>query len=784
MRHTFCLFLVLLSFLSKAQTPHITFLIRDTSGDVLPGATVIITQKEKTIASGVTDPDGTFKWKPVSAQLYSVKISFIGYQPLVQPWKIGDITSFSLKEDTQTLREVQVVAQKPLTRQVDDKTIVDPEPLVPSSMNALEILEKTPGLFVDADGNVYASSTSPATILINGREQRLGGGDLAAVLRALPPNSIESIEILRTPSAKYDASGGGGVINIILKKGVRLGLNGTASASVNQGRTGTQQMGLQLNHGSGKWNQYLNLNHTFRNNQENVTTDRFLGETLIRQTSQSTFPGQTTFAGFGVGYEATERLSFQYDGRWNQNVNQTKGLNTSEITGAGFERSFTNELNNQNVGTNWNHGLSSVWKWDSVGSEIRADVSWNRLQNNGSQRYAIQPEQTAGNGDIQSFRDFWAIQLDLRKQLAAQWTLEAGVKSTGQSFDNQTIFNITQRNITQNDPFRTSSYLYQDRIHAAYAQASKKWGPVLLKTGVRMENTQMDGQQIVPTDTSFQVRRTDFFPYLYLSRKLMTIAGFELRSYLVARRTINRPAYELLNPFARFVDPLVYEQGNPTLQPQFTQNYEINVSVDERPILAFGRNYTQDLFTNVVYQDPINPAITVRTYDNLGQNTETYARILAAIPPGKVYFFVLGGQYNHNQYQGVYENQPFTFTRGSWTFFTFHQLKFKTQTTLNINGFFRYKGQLQLYELGNFGNLNLTLTQQAFQKKVFFSLNVTDIFFTNQYVFSINQGNIQANGKRVNDTRRIGFTVRYQFGGKKQNTKGRNPFDIEEPGQN
>ena len=775
------LFFISSPFLFAQKT---SFQVRDIQQSALPGATIKISRGDQLVTSGVTDVDGKFMWSAQPKLAYQISISFIGYQTLNQVWRVGDSYTFILQEDTQTLKEVRVVGQKPLTREVDDKTVVDPEPLVPSSTNALEILEKTPGLFVDADGNVYASSTSPATILINGREQRLGGGDLASVLRALPPNSIESIEILRTPSAKYDASGGGGVINIILKKGVRLGWNGTSTVSANQGKTGTQQAGLQLNRGAGKWNQYLNVNHTFRNNQEEVSTERLLGETVIQQTSTSTFPGQTTFVGMGAGYEINDRWNIQYDGRWNRNQNLTNGLNQSTLSTFNITNAFTNELENRNIGINWNHGLSSVWKWDTLGSEVRMDASWNRLQNDGSQQYHILPANTRGLGDILNTRNFWSAQMDLRKLLPSQWTVETGWKSTGQQFGNETVFSITQNNQTQNDPFRTSSYLYQDRIHAIYVQGSKKWGAVLLKTGVRMENTRMDGQQLIPSDTSFQVRRTDFFPYMYLSRKLMTIAGFELRSYLVARRTINRPAYELLNPFARFVDPLVYEQGNPSLRPQFTQNYEFNISVDERPILAFGRNYTQDLFTNVVYQDPQNAAITVRTYDNLGQNTETYARILAAIPPGKVYFFVLGGQYNHNQYQGFYENQPFTFSRGSWTFFTFHQLKFKTQTTLNINGFFRYKGQLQLYELGNFGNLNLTLTQQAFQKKVFFSLNVTDVFFTNQYAFKINQGNIQASGKRMNDTRRIGLTVRYQFGGKRPENKGRNPFEVDEPAQN
>ena len=103
-------------------------------------------------------------------------------------------------------------------RQEDDKTIVDPENLAASSTSGYEVLEKTPGLFVDQDGNIYLNSTTPATIYINGREQKMSTADIASLLKSLPPNSIASIEILRTPSAKYDASGGGGIVNIVLKK--------------------------------------------------------------------------------------------------------------------------------------------------------------------------------------------------------------------------------------------------------------------------------------------------------------------------------------------------------------------------------------------------------------------------------------------------------------------------------------------------------------------------------------------------------------------------------------
>src|SRR4029078_3522570 len=130
---------------------------------------------------------------------------------------------------------VTVTSQKPLMRQEDDKTIVDPENLAASSTSSYEVIEKTPGLFVDQDGNIYINSLSPAAIYINGREMKMSTSDIATMLKSLPSNSISRIEIVRTPSEKYDASGGGGIINIVLKKGVKIGLTGSVTAGCQQG---------------------------------------------------------------------------------------------------------------------------------------------------------------------------------------------------------------------------------------------------------------------------------------------------------------------------------------------------------------------------------------------------------------------------------------------------------------------------------------------------------------------------------------------------------------------
>ena len=311
-------------------------------------------------------------------------------------------------------------------------------------------------------------------------------------------------------------------------------------------------------------------------------------------------------------------------------------------------------------------------------------------------------------------------------------------------------------------------------------QGSKKFNGFILKVGTRLENTQMKGRQIIPTDTSFNLNRTDLFPYVYLSRKVMSIANYELRGYLVYRRTISRPGYDLLNPFPRFIDQYLFETGNPSLRPQFTQNYEANISVEDMPLLAVGVNNTKDIFTNVIYQADTSRSVAYRTYDNLGTNKETYFRITGAIPPGKRYFFVVGAQYNHNFYNGLYENQPLAFKRGSWSLFTYQTFKIDKLSIFSINGFVRINGQQQFYELENFGGLFASVNRQFMQKKLIVTLSVSDMFFTNNNRFNIKQGTVNAFGYRESDTRRFGLNIRYNFGIRKKE-ENTNMFNVDSP---
>ena len=182
----------------------------------------------------------------------------------------------------------------------------------------------------------------------------------------------------------------------------------------------------------------------------------------------------------------------------------------------------------------------------------------------------------------------------------------------------------------------------------------------------------------------------------------------------------------------------------------------------------------------MIYQDDANSIQAYRTYDNLGKNKEWYIRGLGAIPPGGKYFFVLGGQYNHNRYDGLYENKPLTFTKGTWTFFTFHSLKMGKNTQATLQAFIRLKGQQQFYELSTFSAVNASLSQQFFKKKMMLTLSMNDMFLTNRYDFKIYQGSVRATGSIKTDSRRFGINLRYNFGIRKKE-ESQDMFNINTP---
>ena len=787
MRNRFTCLLISLLFFSfstyvQAQETPVHLKLRNEQHEAVIFATVSATDADDTLQKkqSLTDSSGSVVFQLQQGRRYIIRCATLGYQPLEKNITVrgaAPVFTYTLMAISKTMSGIVVTATKPLMRQEDDKTIVDPENLATMSTNAYEILEKIPGLFVDQDGNIYLNSTTPARVYINGREQKMSAADMATLLKNLPPTAIASIEIMRTPSARYDASGSGGIVNVILRKGVRIGLTGSVTAGMTQGKYGNQFTGLNVNNNDGKLTTYINLQYGRRSSYEHLETDRFFAiDSVLRQDALTKYWGDNYYLGYGIGYEPGKKWEVNYDGRFSYNNNNNRSRNfsrVSQISTGNLAGSAETAIHNRGDNRNLTQGLNAKYKMDSVGSEWTMDLSYTWSP--GTSR----PDFGYGDGVLENRLRFFSAQTNFVKKLPHKLTLEAGAKTTEVWFRNETGYYKFSGSNRVADPLRSGAYRYQEQIHSGYLQAARDFSGIIVKLGTRMENTNMTGDQLLPSDTSFSIHRTDFFPYIYLSRDLMKIAGYPLRAYLVFRRTINRPVYEYLNPSQRFVDPYLYETGNPSLRPQFTKNYEANISVDERPIFAVGLNETRDIFTQVVYPSDTSRKVSLRTYDNLGSNRETYLRVLGALPPGGRYFFVMGIQYNRNDYRGLYESQPFSFRKGSWMIFTFHSFKLTPITQFSLHGYARFNGQQQCYELQSFGELRFSVNRQFLKKKLNVAMSVNDIFRTNRNEFVMNQGSVHAAGVRTSDSRRFGLNIRYNFGIRKKEET--NPFNVDAP---
>jgi iron complex outermembrane recepter protein len=597
--------------------------------------------------------------------------------------------------------------------------------------------------------------------------------DVNNILRSLPPGSIQYIEVIRNPSAKFAASSSGGVINVVLKKGVKIGRFGTVSAGMNQGYYGNQFLNLSMNNSGDRTTSYINLNINNNQSREELNSVRLLQqETSLVQSAVTRRNSNQGLIGYGVALEYNDRISYSYDGRINGSLpgSATRNLNSIQSADGLPISEARNFVNNDSRFVNVQQDLGMKYRLDTLGSEIDTKLNYAYITNNTLQDYQdiwYYPisYNRIGDGDNNQQRHLIQFQSDLTKQLAWQVKLEAGINASYQDYQSEADYFITSGDKRIHDLKRTNAFNYQENINAAYLQASRPLPlKFLLKAGVRLEQTYMKGLQTLPADTSFVINRADWFPYVYLSRPLFSIADFELRGFLIYRRTITRPGYQSLNPYVNYLDHFLYEAGNPGLKPQFADNIEANISMNDWPVFAVGRNNTRDIFSSVVYRDPVDSLITIRTYDNLGSGRETYFRAIAGIPPRGRYFFVVGTQYNMNEFDGQYDGKPFSYKKGSWRFFTFHMLRLGPDTRLTMNGFMMNSGQMNFYELQRFGQLNLGLNQTFLNKKLTITLSARDVLRTMVTRFDLNQGGITTSGDRYTDNQRFGFNIRYNFG--------------------
>lgn len=760
-----------------AQYNPVTINVKDDQNITVPGAAVtLVNQRDSSVLNSVSDQFGKAILDQVRNDLYGLRVSFIGFSPvdtIVNITPQNRTFDFTLSTEAIMLGEVSIEGRRPLMRQEEDKMIIDPSPIANIASNTLEVLESTPGLFVDQEGGIFITGATPATIYINGREQKMSNQDIATILRSLPPNSVDRIEVIRTPSARYEASSSGGIINIILKKGVKIGRFGSVNFRFNRGFLNRSSAGASFNNSGPNSTSYINVNFSNNDNLEDLSTIRYLQQdSSINQKADVYSNNKPVYLGYGINYDISPKINFAYDGRLNITRRYTISDNNNFILASDAARisESTNKLESKSGFVSLQQDAGIIVKIDTLGSELDTKLSYSYNRNNADQDFSLDftiPARTGFSGLGDNFQNmhFLVLQSDLTYTLWKNLKLETGFKTSVQSFDSDSDYSLILNGIQIQDPERTNAYKYLQNINAAYFQLSRPlFAGFHLKAGLRAEHSYMNGRQTIPADTSFLQNRTDLFPYIYFSRVIFTAFGFDIFGYAIYRKTINRPGYQQLNPYNRYVDQFLYETGNPSLLPQLTNNIEFNISVNDFPLFAIGRNKTHDIFSTVMYNDMNNDKVLLRTYDNVGTSNETYIRGIIATPPTGKAFLAFGAQYNYLKYDGIYENEPWQFSNGSWRMFAFSYLNIARDTRLTLSGFMMTKGIWNFYELETIGQLNIGLTQTFMNKKLTVTVNARDILKTMDIDFLYNQGSIRSSGTRKTDTRWAGINIRYNFG--------------------
>jgi hypothetical protein len=754
----------------------------------LEGATVLLVTgpKDITVKSALTDANGAFILEKIKWGTYKLIISMTGFNKesgraviLSEEKNNNNIGIVKLVNLSKDLQAVTVTAQRPPVERKIDRTVVNVDQMISAAgSTAFEVLERSPGVSVDNNGVISLQGKNGVIIFIDDKPTYLSGSDLENYLRSLPASSIDQIELMTNPPAKYDAAGGAGVINIRLKRTKAKGFNGSLNTAYTQGRYPKTNNSFNFNNRSGKWNTFGTLTQNYSTNFSELDINRhfkkpdgsrnydFLQSTYIKPS------GLAFSAKIGADYYASEKNTFGIVLTGVTRKGQRDNDNSSRFINTAYQLDSTivayntqdNSFRNGGINLNFRRRISKNGPEFSVDADYIHYGTGNEQEFNNFTYLADNTlsQQERLTGDLPAGIDIYSLKTDYTHPLKKGWKVDAGAKSSQIETDNVADYFITVNNTTKPDYDKTNHFIYKENIHAAYINSShegKRWS---MQLGLRAEHTVSDGRQLgnaMKPDSSFKRTYTSLFPTAYLNYKLDSAGNHTLT--LDYGRRINRPFYQDLNPFIAPLDKFTYYVGNPFLLPAYTHNIQLSYTYKNKITVGFrysttrnNTNETIEIKEGVYYSRPGNIGkvtnisgtlqgdLTLKKWLSFGYYTEV-TNIHSETN------FYTGFLNTQGTYWFVQPNFRFTFTKG-WT----AQIDGQYQTDLTANQFILLKrGRLNA---GVSKKLSTAWTVRA---------TVNDILYTqiNRGIIN-NLANTEANWRNANDTRTFTIALVYRFG--------------------
>lgn len=773
--------------ITRAQTlGKIRGTVIDGNSKTIESSTItLLRAKDSSVAKmSAADKTGHFEFENVSDGKYLVSISAVGHQrgyseifEISAENKLIDLKPIELVQQAKDMAGVTVTSRKPLIEQKMDRTIVNVDAAVSNvGATALEVLEKSPGITIDKDGNISLKGKQGVQVYIDGRPSYLSGQDLVNLLKNMTATQLDQVEIMTNPPAKYDAAGNSGIINIKTKKNKQVGFNGNASAGYSQGKYWRTNESMNMNYRNGKINAFMNYGFNKAYNYQELTIHRtYLNpdKTVDALFDQVAFmPRHNTSNNLKVGLDyfldKKTTLGFVASGfvndeyQLNYNTAYLKNSSNTIDSIVNSTGKMTDTWKNRTVNLNFRH------EFDSTGRELTADLDYSRYLSTNTQLFtnaSFNPNgtkrgQTDLLGDLPVDIGIYSAKMDYTHPLKKQGKIEAGIKSSYVSTDNQANYYNLIGGDWQTDYGKTNRFQYKENINAAYLNISKQYKKIGVQAGLRFENTNYDGHQLGNTqkpDSSFNNRYNSLFPTVFVSYAANKNHQF---GFNVGRR-IDRPAYQDLNPFLFFLDNYTYESGNPFLKPQYSTNIEVSHTYKGflQTTLNYGR--TKNFFTETFEQ--VDHATIVRN-GNIGVRQNAGISISAQVQPAKWWSASLYGNYNYNSFEGELYGERINVNASNVLFNVNNQFKFKKGWSAELSGFYRSKGIEGQIVIEPLGQLSAGVSRPVLKGKGTVRLNMRDILYTNWVKGSINFQSTQATFENKRDSRMANIAFTYRFG--------------------
>jgi len=626
-------------------------------------------------------------------------------------------------------------------------------------------------------------------VLIDGKNQYLTGDQLSQLLENMPANSIEKIEIIHNPSAKYDAAGNAGIINIKLKKKENLGYNGTANIGLGHGRFAKGNAGLSLNYRGEKVNVFGNYDYGYWKGFNDVHLDRTVpfesGLTNFTQTSNFINTSKRNNYKAGLDYTLSDKTTIGVLGRGSFGERIGTNANTTFITGVKpqqFDRSTTDAAGN---GT-WDQmsGNVNVKHQFDKSTDLNFDVDYSNYNQGGGTAYdnqffdeAMNPVMSPfylRNNDNVDVRILGA-KLDFSKSFSSGLGIEVGAKVSDVLTSNQTMFEQKVNSEWAVDNNLTNSFEYDEQIYAGYANFSKSLGKTSIQGGLRLEHTMSTGNSIT-LDETVEREYTELFPSLSVSH---TIGEKHSLSLSYSRR-LDRPSYQDLNPFIEFLDQFTFEKGNPFLNPQFTNSFGLNYGLGRSLFVSANYSRTTDAMTQVLEQDDFTQQ-TFQTTVNLDQFDNYSLSVTAPVVLKEWWTTRLSFTGFVNDFQSKFNNGDVDNDQASYQANISNEFSISKDFNAELSGWYRSGSAYGIFNADHMYSVDLGISWKVMDGAGRVRVSAKDVLGTMKNRVYVNQGSIDLEVNSNWESQRVNVAFTYNFGNQKvQGARNRKTANSEE----